>query len=793
MRVCYSCGRENPDDRDFCECGEYLRWDPTGVVQAITPEVLQAAQQEAPPAAAAPPADAPAQRAAAGARRRAAAPRRRSPRPRPAAAAPAARPAATAGARPPSPATRSPAPRRAPAPAARRARAAPSRPRRSPRVPAAPVPPPPPAAPAQPDEPDPAAISLRLPEGEQVTPRRDARRGRRARRPRPRARARAQPERHRRQLRAVSARTAGRLVVDLPQHRLPRAVRHQRHLRAGSGDPPPPAAHRRGRGADLGARGRRRVQGLQPPGRRRPAAPRHPAVRGVQDQALARARVRPQEGAVRRRGQEHGQRARSPSRSTPPTPTTSSTYKFTPATMEIPPGQSIRLEDAGQAAAPEVDRAPGGEAHPGLHQDGRGGRSRPRPPRTWSCPRAPRAPRARRARRARKPKAKGLLEPPPRRRARAPRSAPAACSVTGPRVAQAAGPEQERRPDEAQGARRRRPGAGDPAAAQPGRLPPEGVAAVVGRAAAAAADPARAAAVPVPAASNVVVPEVTGAKSTFEAEKKLTEAELKLAPATKEKVAPRRRPAPSSARRPAAGEKAKKDSEVAIEIAVGNGKVEVPNVVGKTQAEAEKILREEKLTIGQVSAAAARSEGQDLEPDPRGQGGRQGGQADRHLHRRPARQEEGQGQGRQEERRRRRRRRQGRGGALPALAGMAVAEAAQKAAEAGPRAREGHPVLRQEEGHADRHRSRRRAPSSRRAPRSSCSSPPASRSSRSTTARTSCSPTAPTASACPRSPRAPQEETDPTCSFDGTQVAYVEQPPRVPQGPDEARRAAGRR
>src|SRR6187200_1400566 len=57
MRVCAACSRENPDDRDFCECGEYLRWDPTGVVQAITPEVLQAAQEQAPPAAQPAPAD----------------------------------------------------------------------------------------------------------------------------------------------------------------------------------------------------------------------------------------------------------------------------------------------------------------------------------------------------------------------------------------------------------------------------------------------------------------------------------------------------------------------------------------------------------------------------------------------------------------------------------------------------------------------------------------------------------------------------------------------------------------
>jgi hypothetical protein len=29
MKTCTSCGRENPDDNDFCECGEYLRWEPT--------------------------------------------------------------------------------------------------------------------------------------------------------------------------------------------------------------------------------------------------------------------------------------------------------------------------------------------------------------------------------------------------------------------------------------------------------------------------------------------------------------------------------------------------------------------------------------------------------------------------------------------------------------------------------------------------------------------------------------------------------------------------------------------
>jgi beta-lactam-binding protein with PASTA domain len=59
MRTCQSCGAENPDDRDFCSCGEYLRWEPTGFVQAITPEMVQQATSEAPAQAAPEPPAAP--------------------------------------------------------------------------------------------------------------------------------------------------------------------------------------------------------------------------------------------------------------------------------------------------------------------------------------------------------------------------------------------------------------------------------------------------------------------------------------------------------------------------------------------------------------------------------------------------------------------------------------------------------------------------------------------------------------------------------------------------------------
>src|SRR4051795_11980820 len=58
MRTCQSCGKENPPDQDFCSCGEYLRWEPTGFVQAITPEMAAQAQAEAAPAKPAEPAEA---------------------------------------------------------------------------------------------------------------------------------------------------------------------------------------------------------------------------------------------------------------------------------------------------------------------------------------------------------------------------------------------------------------------------------------------------------------------------------------------------------------------------------------------------------------------------------------------------------------------------------------------------------------------------------------------------------------------------------------------------------------
>jgi beta-lactam-binding protein with PASTA domain len=58
MRICPSCGRENADSRDFCDCGEYLRWEPTQHVQALKPAASSpSAASDAPSTPAAAPAD----------------------------------------------------------------------------------------------------------------------------------------------------------------------------------------------------------------------------------------------------------------------------------------------------------------------------------------------------------------------------------------------------------------------------------------------------------------------------------------------------------------------------------------------------------------------------------------------------------------------------------------------------------------------------------------------------------------------------------------------------------------
>ncbi len=354
-------------------------------------------------------------------------------------------------------------------------------------------------------------------------------------------------------------------------------------------------------------------------------------------------------------------------------------YKFTPATMEIPPGQSITSkmlvkpprkrwigrpeekriqvftktgEEANQAKTAEDMELPEGEGEEGAEEGA-------------------------------KPKRKGLKQ---RLRITGPRAQVGTSGVrlSGPRVAKPRIPSKN-----VDLMKLKAPGSGAPAAQMP-LMPNQ----VVFR---------HKAYLPwwVPLLlplllllalllflflpKNVVVPEVTGAKSTFAAEKTLTDAELKLSAATKQKVTTEAPPGTvigqTPARRREGGEGLRGRDRDRGRQRQDRGPERGRQDAGRRGSDPAQGEPHGRPGL----TAAARPQGQDLQPDPRGQGDRQGGHADRHLHRRPARQEEGRRQGRREERRQgRRRRRQGRRGRA-AHAGRAapVAEAAQKAAEAG--------------------------------------------------------------------------------------------------------------
>src|SRR5215217_4863028 len=644
MRVCSSCGRENPDDRDFCECGEYLRWDPTGVVQAVTPEMLQAAEQSAPPAA-----------------------------PEPAAAPPAPTQPPHPAARPASP---PPAPERPgnghgqpPAPAAPAAAPVPTM-----RQPSVPVPAPAPTAPSQPAEPDPAAITLRLPEGEQV---------------------------HLGETLAIGAEPGGRarvlalvrnqsgivdnyeLSVDgLPAEWysvFPNTVYLVPFGTSGTYEQeveihlhPPRSAEAEARIWELEV-----VAESKAYNRRAATAPLH---LGIQPFEEFKTKLEPERASGRRKAQFDV--AVRNTANAPVTvaldaadPDNELAYDFTPATIEIPPGRSVNSkmlvrpprqkwigrpeekriqvftktgDEAAQAkSAADMELPEGAE-------EGEDGAAAPR--------------------------RKGLLG---RLRPTGPRAqvGTSGVRVSGPRVAKPMVPSKN-----VDLMKLRAPGGGTPASAMP-LMPNQAVfrqkpwlpwwLAVV---------------VPLLILlalflflflpKNVVVPDVTGSKSTFDAEQKLTEASLKLAPGTKQKISAEAPPGTVIGQTRAPGEKAEKDSEVAVLVAVGNGKVEVPSVVGKTQADAEKIFRKAKVTVGQVTpqppdlkakissqipaAKEVVQEGKPIDLFTEKVGDKKAGGKDK---------KDGGGGG-------------GGGGkaaavALPALAGAPVAEAAQKAADAG--------------------------------------------------------------------------------------------------------------
>jgi beta-lactam-binding protein with PASTA domain len=103
------------------------------------------------------------------------------------------------------------------------------------------------------------------------------------------------------------------------------------------------------------------------------------------------------------------------------------------------------------------------------------------------------------------------------------------------------------------------------------------------------------------APSNTVVPNVVGQKSAFAAEEVLTKSHLKLDPSPKTVVDDRSPAGTVLKQTPAKGAEVKKDSAVTILIAIGSGKVSVPDITGKTAADADKLLREKNLTLGQSS------------------------------------------------------------------------------------------------------------------------------------------------------------------------------------------------
>ena len=678
MRVCSACSRENPDDRDFCECGEYLRWDPTGVVQAVTPEVLQAAQEQAPPAAQTPPAQGqpvqpqqPAQPAP-------------TQQPPAAPAHPAASPApAQTPASPPNggggavssgdPLAGPPAPPAAPPPAAP---PAPAQPPRTPTLqqPAAPAPAPVP----EPAEPDPAAISLRLPEGDQANLGETVAVG-------------VEPGGRARVL-ALVRNQSGIVdnyelsVLGLPADWwsiFPNTVYLVPFGTSGTYEQeveihlhPPRSPEAEARIWDLEVAGESKAYARR--------AATAPLKLGIQPFEEFKTKLSPERASGRKKAQYDVS-----IKNTANAPVTVALdaadqdneleYAFAPATLEIPPGQShdskmlvkpprqrwigrpeekrIQVftktgDEANQAKSAEDMELPEGfEA-----EEGEGGG----------------------AAAGAKGAGKGFLK---RFRVTGPKArlGPSGLQTTGPRVS------RPRVPSKSVDLMKLK-APGSMAVPQIPLMPNQ----VVFR---------HKAWLPwwiallIPLLillalllflflpRNVTVPEVTGKKSTFEAEKLLVKADLKLAPAPKEKVTTEAPPGTVIGQTPAAGEKAKKDSEVALEIAIGNGKVQVPNVVGQTQVEAEKTLREKGLTIGQL---------QPQPPDPKAKTSSQIPAADEvvtegkpidlfmaNIKDKKKKKDGGDKEG-------------GGGGGgkaeavtLAALAGMPVAEAAQAAADAG--------------------------------------------------------------------------------------------------------------
>ena len=301
-----------------------------------------------------------------------------------------------------------------------------------------------------------------------------------------------------------------------------------------------------------------------------------------------------------------------------------------------------------------------------------------------------------------------------------------------------------------------------PAAAVPGRLPPEGVAAVV-------AGPGRARCSPRSrCCSSCCCPRTSSCPTSSAPSRRSTPRRSSPRPGSsspptqKEKVDPKA-PAGSVIEPDAEGGREGREGRRRSRslIAVGDGKITVPKIVGMNLADAEKALRDKKLTLGQVGAQPPDPEGTiesqipaenevvkegapstSSSPIPNGKGKgkdakKAGGGSRRRWRRRWRR------------RRRRRRTSSSRRSTAPRLDDYAAKlgrRRARPADQAGLRRLAHRHAVRDRAARRHQGRGRRQGDAARvgRLPASS----------RSTTTRTSCSSTAPTARSSTRSPRA---------------------------------------
>jgi beta-lactam-binding protein with PASTA domain len=100
---------------------------------------------------------------------------------------------------------------------------------------------------------------------------------------------------------------------------------------------------------------------------------------------------------------------------------------------------------------------------------------------------------------------------------------------------------------------------------------------------------------------STTVPDLTGAKNTFEAQTILDGAGLKLSPQIQQKQVAGKPAGAIVDQTPKAGAKVDKGSAVTLLVAVGSGKRTVPSVVGLTPVEADKALRAAGLALGAIA------------------------------------------------------------------------------------------------------------------------------------------------------------------------------------------------